>query len=242
VEIMVFDYEKPETYQETLRNVNKVFFVGYATPTFATHTERFAYAARKAGVSHFVKLSAYGADFAPGFLIAKNHRESEVAVESMGIPYTHLRPNVFMQNLINYHLYTIRNEGRIYLNQGEGKVSFIDVRDVGRAAVQVLTQTGHVNKVYTLTGFEMMNYFEVAKILSRVSGRRITYVPLTEEESRRRAQALGQPDFLVEITMNMDTFGKKDGFSRITNDFTELTGSKPISFIQFAMDYAATFR
>jgi uncharacterized protein YbjT (DUF2867 family) len=39
-----------------------------------------------------------------------------------------------MQNLLNYQGDSIRQEGAFYLGQGQGRVSFIDIRYVGRAA------------------------------------------------------------------------------------------------------------
>ncbi len=90
VETVEMDYARPETWAAAFNGAAKVFFVGYAGATFAELSRNFAEAARKAGITHFVKLSAFGADFAPQFYIAKSHRESEEAIEATGIAYTHL--------------------------------------------------------------------------------------------------------------------------------------------------------
>jgi uncharacterized protein YbjT (DUF2867 family) len=242
VEIVEMDYAQPETYIAALRGVEKAFFVGFAGPTFAELSRNFAEAAKQAGVTHLVKLSAFGADFAPQFLIAKSHRESEAAIEATGIAYTHLRPNVFMQNLINYFGYSIRNEGKFALAQGDGKVSFIDVRDVGTAAVEVLTHSGHEGKGYSLTGSETLSYYEVADMLSRAIGKTITYVSLSEEDALSQARAAGQPDFFIEVGRTMDAFGRSGGFAPITTEYEQITGQKPINFEQFARDYAEAFK
>lgn len=62
-----------------------------------------------------MKLSAYGAEFAPEFLIASSHRASELAIQASGIARTHLRPSVWMQNLLNHSGESIRREGRFRL-------------------------------------------------------------------------------------------------------------------------------
>lgn len=242
VEIVALDYDRPQTYAPALTGVEKLFFVGFAGPHFAEISGNLARAAREAGVRHLVKLSAYGADFAPEFFIAKSHRDSEEAIEATGIAYTHLQPNVFMQNLVNYYGHSIREEDKFSLAQGDARVSFIDVRDVGAAAVAVLTQTGHEGQAYTLTGLEALSYEQAAAILSQAVGREITYAALSEEESRQQMQAMGRPDFLIEVGLNMDAFGRAGGFSRITSDFETVTGQKPISFEQFARDYAPVFK
>lgn len=108
---VALDYDDPGTWGAALSGVEGVFFVGWAGPGFADLSARFAAAAQRAGAQRLVKLSAYGADFAPEFLIARHHCESERAIEATGIAYTHLRPNVFMQNLINYYGESIRRDG-----------------------------------------------------------------------------------------------------------------------------------
>lgn len=138
IEVVHVDYEKPETFATAVASTDKLFFVGFAGPHFAEISQKLAETAKQAGVTQLVKLSAYGADFAPEFYIARSHRESEAAIEATGIPYTHLRPGVFMQNLLNYYGWRIRQSGQFSLAQGEGRVSFIDVRDVGKAAIAAL--------------------------------------------------------------------------------------------------------
>lgn len=242
IEVVHIDYEKPETFATAVAGTDKLFFVGFAGSHFAEISQKLAETAKQAGVIQFVKLSAYGADFAPEFYIASSHRESEAAIEATGIPYTHLRPGVFMQNLLNYYSWSIRQSGQFSLAQGDGRVSFIDVRDVGKAAVTVLTQPGHENKAYTLTGSEALTYSQAVEILSAATGERIRYVPISAEEARLQALAKGQPDAYLEIGANMDTFGRKGGFARITTEFEALTRQKPIPFSQFAVDYADTFK
>lgn len=242
IETVELDYTRPETWAAALNGAAKVFFVGFAGPTFAELSRNFAEAAKKAGIAHFVKLSAFGADFAPQFYIAKSHRESEEAIEATGIAYTHLRPNVFMQNLINYYGQTIRDAGRFYLAQGDGKVSFIDVRDVAAAAVETLTSGGHAGMSYTLTGSEALSYYQVAEILSRATGKTIEYVALSEEQALQQSRARGLPEFVVEVSRNMDAFGRDGGFAPVNSVYEQITNRQPVRFEQFAMDYAEAFK
>ncbi|MBI5349930.1 MAG: SDR family oxidoreductase, partial [Chloroflexi bacterium] len=244
IETVEMDYARPETWAAAFNGAAKVFFVGFAGPTFADLSRNFAEAARKAGIAHFVKLSAFGADFAPQFYIAKSHRESEEAIESTGIAYTHLRPNVFMQNLINYYGQAIRDTGRFYLAQGDGKVSFIDVRDVAVAAVETLTSGSHAHagKSYTLTGSEALSYYQVAEILSRVTGKTIEYVALSEEHALQQSRASGAPEFLMQVHKTMDAFGRSGGFAPVNSVYQQITNRQPVRFEQFARDYAEAFK
>ena len=59
----------------------------------------------------------------------------------------------------------------------------IDVRDIAEVAVKALTEGGHVNKVYVLTGPAPVTYFDVARSLSNAVGKPIQYEALEEEQA-----------------------------------------------------------
>lgn len=104
------------------------------------------------------------------------HHKIEKIIKKSGIPYTFLRPSFFMQNLISQHGEELRKEKEIYVPAGKGKTSFIDVRDIGTVTARILTENGHENKGYSLTGTEALDYYEVAEILSEELGETIKYV------------------------------------------------------------------
>ena len=43
-----------------------------------------------------------------------------------------------MQNFINFFSQTIKEQNAFYVPAGDGKISFVDVRDIARVAVQAL--------------------------------------------------------------------------------------------------------
>ena len=99
-----------------------------------------------------------GADAEPGIIIGRLHRQEEKIIEGSGIPYNFLRPGAFMQNFVNYFGETIKNQNAFYFPAGEGKVSFVDVRDIASVAVVFLTKndTKYENKAYSITGQESL--------------------------------------------------------------------------------------
>jgi uncharacterized protein YbjT (DUF2867 family) len=78
----------------------------------------------------------------------------EKIIEESGIPFAFLRPNSFMQNFVTRSSQTKRNQNAFYLPAGDGKISFVDARDVAAVAAEVLTENGsqHMNKLYDITG------------------------------------------------------------------------------------------
>ena len=121
------------------------------------------------GVKHIVFISSIEPD-------VFELRETEIAIEQSGIPYTILRPNTFMQNFNIYDKEDILNKQVIHYPAGAGRISFIDVRDIAEASTQVLLCDQHFNKTYTLTGSVALNFKEACGLLSLEYGHPISYI------------------------------------------------------------------
>jgi uncharacterized protein YbjT (DUF2867 family) len=239
-EAVEFDYEKPRTFAPALAGVEKVFLI--ARPT-DNHSDKaampFIDEAKKAGVQHIVDLTAMGVEQEETFML----RVLEKYIEASGIPYTHLRPNWFMQNLNSGPMYAdIRATGGLHLPAADAAISFIDLRDIAAVAFKVLTGPDHAGKAYTLTGKESLSYYQVAEKLSRVSGRKITYFPITEEIARA---ALTKAKVPADIIERWADFHRKvrSGFSApVTNDVEQILGRPPILFDQYAEENAGFWK
>ncbi|MFZ3213507.1 MAG: NAD(P)H-binding protein [Terriglobales bacterium] len=172
LEGVIMDYARPETIRAALHGVEKIFLIGPPVRELPALEANFVKEARAAGGKHIVKLSALGGR---GSIFPSGHRDSEENIEASALPYTFLRPDGFMQNLVNYHAGTIRSQNAFYGCQGNGAVSVIDIRDIAAVAVIVLAATGHEGKSYALTGGEALTNEQVAEKISRVAGRSATW-------------------------------------------------------------------
>src|SRR5690606_26904549 len=110
-------------------------------------------AAAKAGVEHIVKLSALGATDRSKSVIGLWHYNIERELRESGITWTMLRPHHFMQNLLDQRR-AIAEEGVVRSPSQEGRIPFIDARDIAAVAAEVLTRSGHEGAIHTLTGSE----------------------------------------------------------------------------------------
>jgi len=155
--------------------------------------------------------------------IGRAHREEEEFIKESEIPFPLLRPAAFMQNFVTQLGYTIRTHNAFYVPAGDAKLSFIDARDVAAVAVKTITGDSqqHTGKAYTITAQEAISYGQAAEILSNEAGRRID---IPEEDARKRMK-----------DSSMDA-------SKTTNVFEEVMRQKPITFSQFARDYAQAFK
>jgi uncharacterized protein YbjT (DUF2867 family) len=223
-----------------LEGVEKAFLITPVIPDQAQAAARFVAAARDAGLKHLVKLSAIGADSGLAYQFVKEHHQIEQDIEDSGMAYTFLRPNFFMQNFLGQ--ISIKTQGAFYDSSGDSKASHVDVRDIAALAVAALTQSGHEGRAYTVTGPEALSNFEIAQILSSVTGKPITYVPVYDDDARNGLKAAGVPDWLVEALIEL-ILAKRAGYMQvIASDVEQIIGRKLIPFEQFARDHVGAFK
>jgi uncharacterized protein YbjT (DUF2867 family) len=174
-ESVYLDFQKPESFPSAVSGCRSVFLL---RPPAISNTgdtlNRFINTARERDVQRIVFLSVAGA--------ADNKMVPHHAVEQQlrGGPndWTILRAGFFAQNLASAYRDDIMKDNRLYVPAGDGKVAFVDLRDVGKVAAQALTAlSDHAGKTYTLTGPLSYTFSEVARILSRNTGRDIEYKP-----------------------------------------------------------------
>ena len=241
IDAVVIDYGRPDTLRAAFRNIDRLFLLG---PNELNQTEleqNAIEAAKAAGVKHVVKLSVWNAgDEAYSF--ARIHRPAEKALETSGLAWTFLRPNGFMQNVVNYMGDTIRAEGKIFSAVGEAKMSHVDVRDIAAVAAKALTGPGHEKKTYTLSGPEALTYAEMAAELSKVLGRTITHVSLPPADLKGGMLAAGIPEEYADRLLDLERYYREGQASRVTNDVHHVTGRAPVRFEQFARDSTSSLR
>lgn len=233
-----FDFARPETYGPALRGVGKLFLV---RPPAISDTKRYINplidAAKHEGVEHVVFLSLLGAEKNP----VVPHRGIEDHLRSSGMPSTFLRPSFFMHNFSTTHRDDIRERGEIFVPAGAGRTSFVDVRDVAAVAAKALTEPGHEDRAYPLTGGEALDYYQAASIFTGVLGRRIVYanpsIPRFIARMRRRGLPLG----FVLVMVGIYATARLGLAGRVTEDVRELLGRAPLTLGRFVADHRASW-
>lgn len=234
-----FDFHDPSTFEAALRGVGRVFLLRPPRLARARHDfGPFVAAMRRAGVEQVVFLSVRGAAGNP----LLPHRGIERLLERSGLAWTHLRPNDFMQNLATVHRDDIRNRGEIWAPAGQGRTSFVDVRDVAEAAARTLTEPGHERRAYTLTGDGAFNLAEVAALLSDVLGRPVAYRNPGIPAFLRHMRAAGHPLALGLVMTGVYTVARLGWAAAVAPDLARLIGRPPTALRSFVEDYADVWR
>jgi len=238
VQLVEFDYDKLETFDNALEGVDRVFLV---PPSICPNSDElmipFIRKAEEAGVSYIVNLSAMGIHVDDNIPL----RKIEIALEQSDLIYTLLQPNWFMQNFNRFVAETIKNEGAFYLPAAEAETSFIDVRDIAAVAVEALTTTKHYGKTYVLTGSRSMTYHEAATVLSEVIGKTVTYHPISNDAMKAALKDMGLPEANREMYVALFGFVTGGLNAQVSGDVAEVLGREPITLNQYAREYVDTW-
>ena len=238
------DYNKPDTIERALKDVDRLFLLTPFQSNMVELSSNLVNAVKKSvAVKHIVKLSVMGADAEPGIIGGRLHRQAEKIIEESGISYTFLRPNFFMQNFINFFSQTIKEQGAFYVPAGDGKVSFVDVRDIAAVAVRaLLDESKHAWQAYNITGPYAISYAQAAEMLSNEIGKKIEYVDISEDQAREGMKAMGMDEWFINSMMELFGITRAGYVSDISHTIEQVTGKKPITFSEFAKDYSRAFK
>ena len=235
-----FDFTRPETMRAAMAGIERLFLLSPSGPEMAEREIEAVELAGEAGVRHVVKLSAFGAQ-TDGFMLGRLHRESEKHVLASGLAYTFLRPNTFMQNLVFLCADSVRAEGRIYLPCGDTDISHVDSRNVAEIAQRVLRDDAHFKRIYEITGPESLTCTEIARRVSTVTGRNVSYVDIPPEKFHARLAAMGLPGWMVEAMVDLLAFQAEGFTSAVSPAYEHVMGKAPTSFNKWMRDAAGAF-
>lgn len=234
IEYVEFDFKQPSTFAQAFKGVKKVFLM---RPPALAQVKTYIYpaidSAIAAGVEQIVFLSLLGAESNP----IVPHAQVEKYIQSVGVPYTFLRASFFMQNLSTTHRQDIQQRNEIFLPAGKGKTSFIDVRDIAAVAVRALTDVGHQNQAYSLTGSEALDYYQVAEIFTEVLGRQIVYKNPAIIKFALSMYKRGLDIKFIAVMIGIYTTAKLGFAGKLTTDTQDILQRVPISMRQFVEDY-----
>lgn len=238
VECVGFDFEQPQTFEPAFRGIQTLFLV---RPPAISQVKKYIYpaiaTAQAVGVERVVFLSILGAER----MAIVPHARIEAYIKSLGLAYTFLRASFFMQNLSTTHCQDIRDNNDIFVPAGKGKTSFIDVRDIASVAVKVMTEPGHENKAYQLTGSKALDYYEVAQIFTKILGRQIVYTNPSIFKFAWRMYKRGLKKELIAVMLGIYTTARWGLAAKVTQDVRHLLQRSPISMEEFVRSYRASW-
>jgi uncharacterized protein YbjT (DUF2867 family) len=234
------DFNKPQSVARGLADVDRLFLLIPSSSDVEKLQRNLVDAAKRNNVRRIVKLSQLGADERAEGRFQRYHGAVESYIRRSGIAFTFLRPNLFMQSLLDFRS-MISAKGEFYGLAGNGKVSVVDVRDIAAVAARTLTEPEHEGKTYDVTGPESLTHREMAEQLSEALGKHIEYVDVAPDGLRDVLASFGLPTWQVDGVIEDYDHYRRGEAARVTATVRDVTKSEPTPFFQFAQDYSTRF-
>lgn len=173
-----FDWSEPDGWDAALQGITAAYVVAPPAPG---PVHEFVARAKATGLRRLVLLSGRGADTWGDSSFGLDMRDAEDAVRGSALEWTIVRASNFDQNFDAGVFHAPLVAGELALPAGVVPEPFIDVEDVADVAAAVLTTSdGHAERTYELTGPRALTFREAVEMISRASGRPISYRQISD--------------------------------------------------------------
>ncbi len=228
-----FDWAKPGEWDAVLDGVRSVY-INYApdlaVPGATDSIQLFVDKAIAKGVTRLVLLSGRGEEEA---------QACEEIVQASGVEWTIVRSSWFMQNFSEGEFLQLVLGGTIALPAADIPEPFIDINDLADVAVAALTEAGHSNEIYEVTGPRLMTFSELAEEIADAADRDVDFVQIPAEAFAQGIEESGIPEDIAWL-LNYLFDSVLDGRNAYVADGVQRAlGREPSDFSAFAKRIAA---
>jgi len=185
----------------------------------------------KAGIKKMVLLSGKG---------EKEAELCEQIVMNSGADWTIVRASWFNQNFSESFFLDPILAGHVALPRGEALVPYVDTCDIADVVVESLLNDKHNGQIYELTGPRKLTFKQVTEEISNVTGRDISFTPITMGEYEKMLKEYEVPEDYIWLINYLFTEVLIEKNSIVTNDIQKVLGRKAKDFTEYARETAST--
>ena len=224
------NYDRPETLVRAFQDVERVLLISATEQGTRIRQHRNVItAAKQAGVKTIAYTSLLHADRSD-LMMAADHRATEKDLSDSGLETIVLRNGWYLEN----HTRTLPaaiQKGAILGSAGEGRFASASRADYAGAAVAVLTQRGHENKIYELAGDTAFSLQELAAEVTRQAGVAVTYQNLPPEEYKSALQEAGLQGAVADLVVDCDLKAQAGALEDTSHALSRLLGRPTTSLV-----------
>ncbi|HCT3784717.1 TPA: SDR family oxidoreductase [Proteus mirabilis] len=219
------DYNDKASLITALQGVDKLLLISSSEVGKRTIQHRNVIeVAKSADVQFIAYTSILHADRSPLSLHVE-HVETEKMLADSGISYTLLRNGWYTENYLASVPAAL--EHGVFLGAaGDGKIASATRADYALAAARVISEEGHIGKVYELAGDEAWTLEQLAKELTKQSGKQVIYNNLSQADFVAALKTAGLPDKLSNMLADSDIGASKGGLFDDSHTLSKLIGRR----------------
>ncbi|KQS26557.1 SDR family oxidoreductase [Dyadobacter sp. Leaf189] len=233
VNVRQADYFDYPSLVQAMQGIDKVLLVSAVAFTDRLLQHRNVIdAAKEAGVKHLFYTSIQRSTNFVMQEVTESDLATETYLKASGLIYTVLKNGYYFEGL-TYMIGSEVPDSEILFPAGEGRIAFVKRAELAAATAALLTSEGHDNREYTLTGSEAYSFHDIARELSSLVGRPITYKNTEIPAYVARQVAAGFPEAVANFIAQWGA-SAKHGMLAGTHDTVErLLGRKPTSLREY---------
>jgi uncharacterized protein YbjT (DUF2867 family) len=238
---VIADFSSKQSLKGALAGVDLVYLVCSPVPELVDLESNMIEACQGSSVRHLVLNSSLGAgDYAKSF--PGWHRKVEDKLKTSGLEFTILRPNSFMQNIVDFVAPSVREQGAFYAAMGDARISFLDLRDIATVVARVAASPEeHRGKTYELNGPEAVTYTDLSQRIARVCNRLVRFVNIPETAQRNSMLEMGMPEWRVDALLDLQRYYTGGQGGEVTQVLPQLLGQAPITLDSFLEEFRSSF-
>jgi uncharacterized protein YbjT (DUF2867 family) len=230
-----FDWENFENWEVIFSNIKSVYITfqpDLAVPSAVVSISKLVEVAKVVGVEHLVLLSGRG------------EKESEICenvVINSGLDWTIIRASWFMQNFSENFLIDGILSNNVVLPTIKALEPFVDTDDIADVVVEVLiNRAKHSNKIYELTGSELLSFKVVTSQIATALNRTINYTEISMDDYVAMLKSYQVPDDFIWLIQYLFTEMLDGRNQSLSNDIENILNRKPTTFSEYVTKTAKT--
>ncbi len=239
VELVEADLDDASAVAAALKGVERAYLVTRSSERAEAQQLQFVELAAEAGVAHLVKLSQYAATAESPVRFLRYHAAVEQRIRELGIPFTFLRPNLFLQAFLDFGP-VVQGMGVLPAPIGAARVSVVDVRDIVAVAAAALTEPDHEGATYTITGPAAVTHAEIATAISAATGQEIAFADVPPAAFEEQLRGMLPPWQLAGLMEDYAHYARGEA-ADVSPDVAAVTGRPARSMEAFFTEHARTF-
>lgn len=224
------DFDAPDTLVDAFAGAQRVLVISTdAIGARVPQHQNAIDAAKAAGASLIAYTSIPNPVDGNPAAVVPDHAATEEALRASGVAYTMLRNALYAEYRVPEAQAALAG-GAFHHNQGDGASAYVSREDCAAVAAAVLAgDDEHANKVYDITGPELLSGAALAELYASVGGSAVEAVAVDDAAFVAGAVAAGLPEAVAGL---LASFGRaiRDGqLGQISGDVEALTGRAPRS-------------
>jgi NAD(P)H dehydrogenase (quinone) len=223
------DFDEPDSLPAAFAGVDRLLLISVDVlgNRVAQHTTAID-AAAAAGVGHVLYTSGLNAGSELPLVVSHDHGATEQAIRDRGLRWTALRMGLYAESQVAAAARAVAS-GHLVHNNGDGATAYVSREDCAAAAAAALAGDGHEDRVYDITGPELVTQAQVAALAAEISGRPVVPVAIDDEEATQSLIAVGLPADVAKAIASFGTAIREGVLEVLSSHVEDLTGRPPRS-------------